>query len=400
MTPMDVSPHELRDSEIPSAFRGYNPEVVDDLLERAAATIEGLQDKQRELTERLAAAEGALGDPRRAPAPAPVAAPPPAAPAPAPAPVAASTEDQMQEAVRALVLAQRTADETVSEAETRAREILAQAEGRQRQLLEEAEARLVDAEQRSQAAVADAQAAARQAGEAERARARAEVDALVSAREVLAGDIEALEQFASTYRDRLRAAIEAELAALEAGGEIGAGERPALSPVDIPAALDAGPPTQAVPAAAVDVPSPDAWSSFDDGPVGDEPTPSAFGDPGGFGAAAGFGDRAAFGESTFGEAGFGEPAPFGERVANPGYTEPAEESDFGSFPGFGGASDDAPRFDAPYGRDDEPVDAETLDDDAFFASLREAVSDDSPLGAPVDEADDDPFGSAFRRRQQ
>jgi hypothetical protein len=36
------------------------------------------------------------------------------------------------------------------------------------------------------------------------------------------------------------------------------------------------------------------------------------------------------------------------------------------------------------------LDAEVLDDDAFFATLREAVHDDSPLG-PRDENDDDDF---------
>ena len=36
---------------------------------------------------------------------------------------------------------------------------------------------------------------------------------------------------------------------------------------------------------------------------------------------------------------------------------------------------------------DEPVEPEVLDDDAFFATLREAVRDDAPLG-PRDEEDD------------
>jgi hypothetical protein len=32
-----------------------------------------------------------------------------------------------------------------------------------------------------------------------------------------------------------------------------------------------------------------------------------------------------------------------------------------------------------------PVDTDSLDDDAFFASLREAVRDDAPLGPREDE---------------
>jgi DivIVA domain-containing protein len=34
---MDVTPRELRDVEIREAFRGYNRDEVNDLLERAAA---------------------------------------------------------------------------------------------------------------------------------------------------------------------------------------------------------------------------------------------------------------------------------------------------------------------------------------------------------------------------
>jgi hypothetical protein len=54
----------------------------------------------------------------------------------------------------------------------------------------------------------------------------------------------------------------------------------------------------------------------------------------------------------------------------------------------------------------EASDAEPLDDEAFFASLREAVSDQSPLG-PRDELpdstgtyeDDDAKSGLFRRRR-
>ncbi len=50
------------------------------------------------------------------------------------------------------------------------------------------------------------------------------------------------------------------------------------------------------------------------------------------------------------------------------------------------------------------MDAQVLDDDAFFASLREAVRDERPLG-PVEhhDYDDDEesgrFGNVFKRRR-
>jgi len=55
---------------------------------------------------------------------------------------------------------------------------------------------------------------------------------------------------------------------------------------------------------------------------------------------------------------------------------------------------------------DEPLEPEVLDDDAFFATLREAVRDDAPLG-PRDEEDEDlyddeksePPKRGFRRRR-
>ena len=40
------------------------------------------------------------------------------------------------------------------------------------------------------------------------------------------------------------------------------------------------------------------------------------------------------------------------------------------------------------------VDADVLDDDAFFATLRDAVHDDAPLG-PRDEGDDSPARTMF-----
>ena len=43
---MEITARELRDVEIAEAFRGYNREVVNDLLERAAATVEAGEHKR------------------------------------------------------------------------------------------------------------------------------------------------------------------------------------------------------------------------------------------------------------------------------------------------------------------------------------------------------------------
>ena len=86
---MEITPRELRDVEIAEAFRGYNRDVVNDLLERAAATHRRRATNGcSELSERLNAAQVEAGRSRE-------------------------TEDILH---RTLLLAQRAADEAVAEA--------------------------------------------------------------------------------------------------------------------------------------------------------------------------------------------------------------------------------------------------------------------------------------------
>ena len=77
MASMDVTPQELRDIEIREAWRGYHRDDVDELLERAAATIEDLEAENHQLRARLSQAQAGGVAPAptqtRAPASAPVA---------------------------------------------------------------------------------------------------------------------------------------------------------------------------------------------------------------------------------------------------------------------------------------------------------------------------------------
>lgn len=163
---MTVTPDELRNAELREAVRGYHRRAVDDLCERAAETIEILQRRHRELAERLARGGGE----RRAPSDV--------------------DPDVIQ---RTLVLAQRTADEVVAEATTRA------------------EAMVGEAEARASSLVTDAEETARRVREAEHARLESEIGELCAVRDALTTDVDALEQFAASYRDRIRRLIEAEL---------------------------------------------------------------------------------------------------------------------------------------------------------------------------------------------
>ena len=165
---MEITPRELRDVEIAEAFRGYNREVVNDLLERAAATVDASNERVRELSERLKAAQLEADRSRE-------------------------TEDILH---RTLLLAQRAADEAVAEAQQKARAMMEEAELESHKLL------------------ADAQTEAQQRGDEERVRLEGEVIDLAARRDTLLADVDTLTQFETDYRDRLAAALEQDLEAL------------------------------------------------------------------------------------------------------------------------------------------------------------------------------------------
>ena len=385
---MDVTPQELRSSEIKDSWRGYDRDEVDDLLERAAVTIESLT---QELTDSKSR-------------PAPVAAAAAAAPAPAPqadVPLPSSREDadMLQ---RTLLLAQRAADDAVNEAQARAK-----------QLLEESESK-------AQALVSDAEATARRIAEGERRRLEAELLDLSARRDKLRADADALEEYAAGYRDRIRAAIEGDLAKL--GGEIDPpSERPELHEVEIPVEREPSPaPTAAVPV----VPSSDvdltsepqgasaapADDSWDSGPAtraiggldgGSDPSP--------FAAEASAGRSPVAAPPRPEPAEWPPPAPVAEAppvqasAAAPAPAPAAESSWLSTSDSDWETSSAAWDAPAPWEHDaaaaspppaafasDVPmeanaIDTDSLDDDAFFASLREAVRDDAPLGPRDDE---------------
>ncbi|MEZ5169844.1 MAG: DivIVA domain-containing protein [Acidimicrobiia bacterium] len=329
---MDVTPQELRNSEIKEERRGYHRDQTDDLLERAAATIEALTERVNGLSERVAEVESSSG----------------------------RTQDSEGLLQRTLLLAQRTADETVAEAKERAD-----------QMVEEATLQ-------ADTTVRNAEAEARRLAEAERSRIESEVARLISERDALAANVEALDTFESDYRDRLRAAIAGDLETLTARPPVETPERPALHETDIPA----GPERYATPD--------DRAASGEYAATTDTP------EPGGADVAS---SEHAEPDNTV-ELGMLERAEMG--LPEPG--EPDDGPAGGSAP-LEAVPVDVPADDVspettgevsqPVARgrlftsneddtDDEPG---SLDDDAFFASLRDAVRDDAPLG-PRDEGDD------------
>lgn len=158
---MDVSPKTLREVEFREKLRGYNPDDVDEFLERVAAGLEILQERLRQATERAVRAEQRASE---------------------------STEgdDAMR---RTLVLAQRTADLAVQEARDEAARIVAEAEGQ------------------AQAVRAEAAEHARRTIDDATREAWAQVGRLENARDQLQREIGGLEHYLDSERMRLRAML-------------------------------------------------------------------------------------------------------------------------------------------------------------------------------------------------
>jgi cell division initiation protein len=198
---MDVTPHDLRNAELREAFRGYRPEEVEELLERAAVTLERMHERNRQLQEKVGALEAE-----------------------------GSTAKEMESVLRqTLLLAQRTADETVTAAHDRARHLVEESEDRALTLTTEAEEQ------------------ARIVGEAQRQKYEAIVSELSARRDVLTLDIDALERVQADYRGRLRAILEKELEDLDRRAPLPPPARPDLHEIDLsavpepPAGKAAGP---------------------------------------------------------------------------------------------------------------------------------------------------------------
>jgi cell division initiation protein len=190
MPAMEVAPRTLREVEFREKLRGYNQDDVDEFLERVAAGIEVLQDRLRQATERVKLAEQKAAE------------------------LPADEDDTLR---RTLVLAQRTADMAVKEAQERSAEILGNAQAEARALVAEAE-----------------EQARRVTSEAERS-VRAELSRLEEVRSQLQADAEALQHHVDTERNRAQAAFSNALRWVEENLPPGP-KSPPLHQVNIPPA--------------------------------------------------------------------------------------------------------------------------------------------------------------------
>ena len=242
-----LTPLDIQHKEFTKAMRGYAMHEVDTFLDQVTEEFTRMQDEIARLREQASS----VGQPQQAPVQ--VQAPPP--PPPQPQPVAAEARGGAggEEAIaRALVMAQRMADQTVEEAKVKAKSMVAEAEARAKNMTEQAQMRAREvteaAQMRAREVTEAAQMRAREVTEAAQARAReltegletrykeriqsAEARARVAEeqarmqiaqateqvarrRQELESSIEALRAFERDYRARLRGFVEGQLKALE-----------------------------------------------------------------------------------------------------------------------------------------------------------------------------------------
>lgn len=175
---MDLTPQVINEVEFSMARRGYDPDQVDEFLEKVAVAVGTLQERLNELRERVGAAERRAAEAERRAAERPERVVQASA-GPDIAEMSAAAEAELETLKRTLLLAQRTADAAVREAEEDARRILAEAEE-----------------------------AARTAHEATRRAVLDEIAALESTRDELRDDVETLEAHMGAQRGRLQSAID------------------------------------------------------------------------------------------------------------------------------------------------------------------------------------------------
>lgn len=199
---MDLTPDLLLEAKFAPARRGYDMNEVDDFLERCAEGLDVLLARLRSEFERAERAEAALAEVRAGGEPtvaAAVEAPVAEEPVAAPAPVAEPTPARVEEPMRILIAAERTAEAAIADARADAERIRAEAESIASTTRSEAETLLA----RSRA---EAEAEARQAGEEAKRAIEAEVLALREDRDLLSEDVRSLRGWLDEQRSRLRTA--------------------------------------------------------------------------------------------------------------------------------------------------------------------------------------------------
>ncbi|MFT4658643.1 MAG: DivIVA domain-containing protein [Candidatus Aldehydirespiratoraceae bacterium] len=227
---MDISPQRVRTAEFKTLKRGgLDPDEVREFLTEVATELERAQNQATAMEARARAAVARLQEISEGAASAPGATSEPVTKAQAVvATSSAAAEftasvDEVETISRTLLLAQRTADTTVAEAEAEAERISLEAG-------EEVAKTLESSRQNSVRLLDEAREEARRAGDAERISVETEVNSLKARRDFLEGDVDHLERHLADERSRLREAATGLLDLTErVPGGMGEVRRPLMS---------------------------------------------------------------------------------------------------------------------------------------------------------------------------
>lgn len=328
---MDLTTELLDNAAFREAKRGgYNTQDVDEFIEQVKVEYQRHEVLVREARQRAEAVDARVAEAEQRAAAAEQRA------------MATTDDDDMLK--RTLVLAQRTADAAIKEAEEQASRTLSSAQ-------DQAARMLADAQEATARARAEAETEARRAQEEARTRVLSELRDLEAARDQLHADVDTLERHLEEQRDRVRLTT-SELQRL----------------LDDPAALR----EVAVPVVSeVEVPEPEAPITL----AGPQPAPAVVDDE----SAAWTPDDDAWQEPEVAAA---APPP------SPAYADVVDEAD------------------GPHTEPVDMLAERDADDDAYLAELRKAMTDESPLGPreegdidPLFDAGDEPSRSRFGRRR-
>jgi cell division initiation protein len=170
---MELSPKSITGVQFRTVRKGYDPEEVRGFLAQLARGVEAVQAQSAAADSRSRSLMGKLQE------------------------LSSREEQDPGEAMkRTLLLAQRTADAAVAEANDEARSVLAAAD-------EKSRATLSDAQAKAEQMITDAEADARRAASVEKTRIEAEVAALTARRDELHAEATRLERHIGDQRERI-----------------------------------------------------------------------------------------------------------------------------------------------------------------------------------------------------
>jgi DivIVA domain-containing protein len=340
---MDITPQVINEVEFHQKMRGYDPDEVDDFLERVATAVTAMHERLREAGERSTQAERRAAELEQRLREAPASA------------TSSTIEEESETIRRTLVLAQRTADAAIKEAEEEAQAAI-------RAAREQADQIHREAQEQAQRLVTEAEAEARKSADDTRQRLVAEIIALEEARDAIRSDQSILERHVDDHRLRLRGTIADLEKLLEDPARMRPVASPSISGVTRPAFLDGEPVPQ------------------------EQQRPS----------------ETATGESTSSDASASSPPPPPPVDNAVDLSEPPVAAPAAPTSGLSASTheeDEAwARFVGDEGQATEAIRLDDAGDDAYLAELRKAMLDETGAESLFDGGDDQRRSRFGRRR--